>query len=78
MAIFRTIAGERAVLAWETFLLADVYDEDGRSLYVEVVDGDPVVYNLVADLDDEVETDFIEENLDEDGLRAAIARLKGA
>jgi hypothetical protein len=77
MAIFRTIAGERAVLAWETFLLADVYDEDGRSLYVEIVDGDPVVYNLVA-LDDEVETDFIEENLDEDALRAAIARLKGA
>jgi hypothetical protein len=77
MAIFRTIAGERAVLAWETFLLADVYDEDGRSLYVEVVDGDPVIYNLVT-LDDEVETDFIEENLDEDGLRAAIARLKGA
>jgi hypothetical protein len=77
MAIFRTIAGERAVLAWETFLLADVYDEDGRSLYVEIVDGDPVVYNLVT-LDDEVETDFIEENLDEDALRAAIARLKGA
>jgi hypothetical protein len=77
MATFRTIAGERAVLAWETFLLADVYDEDGRSLYVEVVDGDPVLYNLVA-LDDEVETDFIEENLDEDALRAAIARLKGA
>jgi hypothetical protein len=77
MAIFRTIAGERAVLAWETFLLADVHDEDGRSLYVEIVDGDPVVYNLVT-LDDEVETDFIEENLDEDALRAAIARLKGA